>query len=312
MVLLADSEREWQTITTHRIVGVTAVAIGIAGQVHAWKAGALLVTPLAVYVPFRVFSDLRAQRSPATANVWLLTGLGLASFSAAFPYVLFGWSGSVRSITPLLLFIGSLTLVGLGVVAKRREIDATTVFVGEILGGIILGALLWIASPDVRSAVTGGVSQIVRLSDSNIVESMSLFSLESGFIITPIYYLGFSFLFALVGLFWVTYRQRYAQTPAILVLIIYAWVLFVYGIVQLRFAAQFGIVAAVFASVAFVQALSYVDLTTGVRKYMEPISAAHTRSKVNASSGSFRLPDIQVLAIILALFVLVGVLVYSK
>ncbi|TQQ83377.1 hypothetical protein EGH24_00845 [Halonotius terrestris] len=299
LVALVSESAAWRTATLRRATGVAAMVLGVAGQVHAWRGGPLLLAPLAVYITASVLFDRRAARDPLRANAWFLGALGIASVVALLAHGGLGWSPLFRAVTPLLIFGGSLVAVGIGVLAQRLELRARTVFGAEVIGGIVVAGLVWVSVPAVRNAIDEGLAYFVRTGSTGITETVSILSPELGVVVTPFYYLGATFVFGLVGLAGVSYRLVDVDRPAWLVLGAYGWTFFAAALVQLRFASQFGLLCAVFGGVVFVYLLSAVDL-------IEPISGVERTREATAENGSVSLPPLRTVALIAVVFLFIG------
>jgi dolichyl-diphosphooligosaccharide--protein glycosyltransferase len=307
LLLLVDERTDWRAVTRTRLVGFSGFSLAIATQVHAWRGGPLLLLPVAAYVVFRVASDVRAGDSPLQANAWTLGALAVAAVLAIVPHVAFGWSGVYRAFAPALLLVGSLVVVGIGELAARREIAASTVLGLEVVGSIVIGGVAWVAIPDVRRASERGIAYFFQTGQTEITETRSLLSPEFGVITTPIFYLGFTFFLAVAALVWVGWRVKREHRPTWLALTAYTGSLFLLALVQLRFAGQFGILAAVFAGLGFVYLVAAVDVTAYPRPFetdAEPPRSS-TRERVSQSTA-LSFPDRQTVSAVVVLFLLVG------
>jgi dolichyl-diphosphooligosaccharide--protein glycosyltransferase len=298
LVALVSDSAEWRTVTARRVTGAVAVVLGVAGQVHAWRGGSLLVAPLAAYIVVRVLADRRADRDPLAANAWFLGALGTAAAVSLVLHFFLGWSPLFRAVTPLLLFGGSIVTVGIGVFAHRRDVRARTVFGAELVGGAVVGVLAWITVPALRDALARGSAYFARTGSTGITETTSLFSPEYGVVVTPFYYLGLQFVLGVIVLVAVSYRLFDVDRPVWLVVVSYGWVFFAAAIIQVRFASQFGLLCAIFAGAAFVYLLAVVDLTDSITDDMSGWSSVER--------GSVSLPSVQVLVLIAVVFALIG------
>jgi dolichyl-diphosphooligosaccharide--protein glycosyltransferase len=95
-------------------------------------------------------------------------------------------------------------------------------------------------------------------------ETASLFSLDQAIVFGPLGQLGLGFYFALVPLLVLTYYLVRRYEPGWLAAVAFAWYYLAIATVQVRFAAKFAVLCAVFAGVGLVYLLSVVDLARPV------------------------------------------------
>lgn len=308
LLLLVDERSNWRTVTRARLVGFTSFALAVATQVHAWRGGPLLILPVGAYLVFRVASDVRAGDSPLQANAWTLGALAVAAGLAILPHVAFDWSGVYRAFSPALLLTGALVVIGIGELAARRGIAAPTVLGLEAIGGITVGVIAWVAIPEVQNALQEGLAYFIRVGQTSITETRSLLSPEYGVIITPLFYLGLTFFLAVATLVWAGWRVKREYRPTWLALTVYTSSFFLLALIQLRFAGQFGILAAVFAGLGFVYLVAAVDVTERPRPFAEGESESIPSQVHENSTGSatLSLPDRQTTSAIVVLFLLMS------
>jgi dolichyl-diphosphooligosaccharide--protein glycosyltransferase len=212
-----------------------------------------------------------------------------------------------RVFAPALLLTGSLVVVGIGELAARREIAASTVLGLEAVGSIGVGGIAWITVPDIRQAGEQGVAYFLRTGQTEITETRSLLSPEYGVITTPIFYLGLTFSLSVAALVWVGWRVKREHQPTWLALTTYTGSFFMLALVQLRFAGQFGILAAVFAGLGFVYLVAAVDVTEYPRLFETDLEPPESPMGARVSPlTTLSLPDRQAAAAIVVLFLLVG------
>ncbi|RJX44606.1 hypothetical protein DM826_03050 [Halonotius aquaticus] len=302
LIALVTESSHWRVVARRRITGVIGVILGVAGQVHAWRGGSLLVAPLAAYIVISTLINRRKNRDPFTANAWFLGALGTAALISLAVHIALGWSPLFRAATPLLLFGWSAVVVGIGVAAHRLDLSASTMFITEVVSGIVATGIVWLTVPTVRDAMMRGVAYFSGTGSTGISETASLFSPNIGVVTTPFYYLGATFIFGLVGLVYVSYRLAAVDRSTWTVLCAYGWTLLVAGTVQLRFASQFGLLCAVFAGFVFVYVLGIVDLIDplGVVNSLDPTTPDSTVNR------TISLPEPRVLGIIVVVFLLVS------
>jgi dolichyl-diphosphooligosaccharide--protein glycosyltransferase len=297
VVALATDNSEWQAVTRRRIAGSIAIVGGTAGAVHGWSAGPLLVAPIALYSFFAPYFDLQAERDPLRANAWLLGGLGISAVIAATIYIGLGWSPLFNSVMPALLLGVSTAFVILNKIIERYSIRPNTALTVEAVGGILVFAAMWMAIPILREFVIRGLEIVTYTSSTGIVETTGLFSK----ITTPIAYLGIPVFMSIPGLGWISYAQIRNPDQGKLGLVIFAWSLFVAAIVQLRFAAIFGVLSAIFTGVVFVYLLVRLGLVDASKQQPSQQQETNSVSKISVS-----IPTPGVMVLILLLFLLIG------
>lgn len=242
-----------------------ALGVGVAGQTLAWDAGPLLVAPLGVFVALAVPSWVRAGRSPAREASVFVGGLGLASVLVLAAHVGWGWHTRVVALAPVLLFGGSLVVIGLGEAARRFEASARSLVGGEALVGVGGFAVLWAVFPDFVDELGRGVDFLV--STEGIAETTSIVSGELGSIIGPIFLFGFALFLALPYMGWALWQSYRELAPAWLLVGIYGWWFLVLSVIQIRFAGQLALFAAVFGGLGFVHVAAWVDLAAYPRPF---------------------------------------------
>ena len=308
LVLLTDADDDWHVITPRRVVGFIALASAVAGHVHAWRGGPLLLIPLAVYIVLRTVSDIRTDRSPVHENMWTLAALSIAAVLALAVHAILGWSGFYRAVAPTLLLGGSIVVVGIGVVAYYFDIRGRTILSAEFAGGVVMAFVMWFGMPNVRDAVLRGFGYFVRTGQSQIAETYSLFSPGTGIITTPLFYFGGIIVLAVGGLIWTTWYVANEHRPVWLALVAYAWVFFGASAIQVRFSGQLGILFAVFGGLAFVHLVAIMATTAPPQPLANTNKATNEMQqrshKGNAERTSFSFPDRQTVFAVTALFLL--------
>ena len=307
LVCLAGDDADWRTVTRRRVSGAFALCLGVAGQVHAWRGGPLLLLPLAVYIAGRTATDVRSDRSPLRANAWVLGVLGAAAVLAAVPHALFGWARLYRVVAPALLLTGSGAIVGAGVLVRRLGVGGWEMLAVELGGGLLVAGVAWIGLPPMQAEVIRGVAYFVRTSQTGIGETASLLRPEFGVVTSPLFYLGFGFVFGMAVLVGITYTVGVEDRPAWIGVAAYGWTFLCMSVVQVRFAGQLGIVLSVLGGVGFVYLLAAVDLTSGLR--LSGIEEATGRARFRGEAigaPSLSLPDRRIAATVCALFLVVG------
>jgi len=310
LVLLASERAPWGLATWRRCSGTVLFGGAIAAQVHAWRAGPLFLLPVALYLLLRAPLDVRAGHSPVRANAWTGIALGVAAVLAAAPSVAFDWSAAYRAFAPALLFAGWLLVVLAGDLFVRFDLDARTVLGVELVGVSLAAVVAWAGVSAVNRVGSEGIRYFTRTGQSSITETYSLLSPAWGFIFTPLFYLGPQFYLGCVALAWTVWCLREIYRPEWLVLVAYAGTLFLMATVQLRFAAQLGIVMSLFCGLGFVSLVAAVDAAPNPRPVARPApseSAVPERFRDDADGRTpLSLPDRDSAVAVLALFVLIS------
>ncbi|WEL20555.1 STT3 domain-containing protein [Halorhabdus sp. BNX81] len=256
-----------------------ALGIGVAGQTLAWDAGPLLVAPLGVFVALAVPSWVRAGRSPAREAAGFLSGLALAALVVLAAHTQWGWHTRVVALAPVLLVGGSVVLVGLGEAARRFEVSARSLLGGEVLIGGVGFAAVWTLFPDFVDELGRGVDFLV--STEGIAETTSIVSGELGSIVGPIFLFGFALFLALPYMGWALWRSSREFAPAWLLVGVYGWWFLLLSVIQIRFAGQLALFAAVFGGLGFVHVAAWVDLGA----YPRPFSGSEESGSRGLASG---------------------------
>ena len=258
--VVGRDSKGWRTWVWGLVLG-----IGVAGQTLAWDAGPLILVPIGLFVAAVVPSWIRAGRSPAQEAVVFVGGLGLSSVLVVGAHLGWGWHPPAVIISPVLLFVGTLVVVGLGDLARRIELSARSLFGIELLVGITGFALVWMLVPAFADEFGRGVAFLI--SKGGIAETTSLVSGALGTVIGPIILFGFALFLAVPYLAWSSWRCYRADLPAWLVVSIYGWYFLLLSVIQIRFAGQLALFTAVFGGLGFVHLAAWVDLGSYPRPF---------------------------------------------
>lgn len=286
--------------------GAVLLGIGIAAQSLAWRAGPLLFLPVGGYAVYRAVSDVRAGSSPLFGNLPLIAGVALASLLAAAPASVWAWPVTwIRSFAPALLLGGVVGVLLLGEIGYRLDLPAKGIAGGGFAIGLLSVGIAWFTLPEFVSTVDGFFAYLERTGNSGIAETYSLFSGNLGSIVGPLLILGLVLYLAVpyVGLaLWQAYRNH---RPGWALVGMYAVYFLLLATVQLRFAGQLALFAAVFAGIGFVHLAAVVDLTTRPR-VLEDWRPDSMRSATDGGRlPSFEIPDRTSLGYLLVLCLLV-------
>ncbi|WP_136689053.1 LamG-like jellyroll fold domain-containing protein [Halorhabdus amylolytica] len=268
-------ERDWRTWAW----GV-ALGVGVAGQTLAWEAGPLLLVPLGIFVMLAVPSWVRASRSPVHEGAVFVGGLGLATLVVLGTHVSWGWHTRVVAFAPLLLLVEAVVIVGLGEAARQFEVSARPLMGIEVLTFPSGFAVLWLVFPDFVSELGRGIDFLI--SKGGVAETMSIVSGDLGAIIGPIFLFGFALFLALPYMGWATWQCYSGNEPEWLVVSIYGWWFLLLSMIQIRFAGQLALFAALFGGLGFVHVAAWVDLTM----YPQPFSGGSNESEKHGISTS--------------------------
>jgi len=277
-----------------RVVCFTLLlAVGVAGNLLAWRGGPLYLVPFGIYVIVLSLSQLRDNISPLSANLPLLVGLGGGAMLTAIPYGALGWVVPYRAFLPLLLFAGASVVIVSAEVGHRKSLSTKQVCL--VMGSVtVASGLAGIALvPWLMDVVRRGIA---LFADKGIAENASLFSGSLGSVFAPVLLFSFILFLALpvavIGT-WRTYRSHH---PGLLVLVVYIWTFFVLTVVRIRFGGQLSIFAAIFAGSGFLWLADWVDIS--------PQTQFNERRSVRPRTIS--VPDIGTLGSLAVLFVLIS------
>ncbi|GGN91969.1 LamG-like jellyroll fold domain-containing protein [Haloarcula pellucida] len=306
LVVLAGQRVDWRTVTRRRVLAAAGVVVGVVAQTFAWRAGPLLLLPIGVYLVVRCAADIAAGRSPVRSNAWLLGSLAVGSVLVLGVHALLGWAEPFRALSPALLAGGAVLVASVSEVASRRDTAPGVALGAEFVGGIALFGLAFVVFQPVQVAFSDGLRYFQTYGQSDIAETLSLFSTQNGGLIAPFLFFGFAFFFGIGALVaasvWVSRTDR----PSILCLVTYGWCFVVAAAVQLRFAAQLAIPLSVFTGVAFVYIATRIDLLPEPEWLSVQGDGRPTITDTDATKTTLTLPDSRTLLNLGLLFLLVG------
>lgn len=241
------------------VAGVLAVAV--AASAHAWAGSALTFLPVAAYVALRVIVDVRADLRPGVANLPLLAGLAGGGVLAYLPHTLWGWhqSDPALVITPVALAVGAVAIVAVGEVWHWRSLSGRSLLVATVVVGIASIVGLRYLRPEEFARLQHRLTDSL-LGRGGVREGVSLYSLDLGLVFGPGLQIGVFFFIGMPVVLWLTWSVYRRYEPGYLALVVFAWYYAVLAGIQLRFAAQFSVVLAVFAGIIVVGALSWLGI----------------------------------------------------
>jgi len=234
------------------------LAVSVLASAHAWGGSPITFAPVAIYLGFRVVTDVRAEVPPLVAGLPTLVGLGVGGLFSVLAHVLWGWHGPMEATFPLLVALGGVAVVLLATGWERFELPIAGLPVVEVVLGVVALVIYRLLRPD-------DVARLFRRAGDlfgreGIQETGSLFAAQQAVIFEPLFQLGMTFYLGVVGLgiaTWVVYR---AYRPGWLVVVCFAWYYMLLAAFQVRFGAQLGVFAALLAGVVFVFILSKLEL----------------------------------------------------
>lgn len=240
-------------------VSVGLVAVAVPTSAFAWRGSALTFLPVAAYLGLKVAIDVRRGVSPAGANAAVLVGLWLGAVLTYGPHARWGWqeADALLVFAPAMVAAVGMTFVAIGEGWSRTDWHVGGCLALEALTGVLTLLVVRYARPDLYARAVDRMGDL--LFRENIVEVVSLFSLESAVVFGPLMVLGLGFYLALPTLGWFTWTGYRGYEPGQLVPVVFAWYYLVLATIQLRFAAQLAIFLAYFAGLTLVAALAWVD-----------------------------------------------------
>jgi len=298
LVVLARQRGDDRTSWT----AAAGLGVGVAAQTMAWRGAPILLVPVGLYAAVVVLDDVRADRSPRSANAGLLAGLALGAILTVAAHLLLGWLPLFRAVTPALLWLGTVGLVGLAAVADRLDWSTRQFALSEgVIGVAGLAAML--AVPPLAGALFGSVRYFQTTGARNIAETVSMFSPDHGSIAAPIFLFGLLFFVAIPVLGWLSFRTYRDSEPGWLVIVVYGWYFLAFAMLQLRFTVVLALFVALLAGLAFVHVTAWLDLARPVPLFERP----GTRQR-----REIEIPDARTAALVVVLFVLVGGLCFVQ
>ncbi|WP_436903640.1 glycosyltransferase family 39 protein [Halovenus halobia] len=253
----------WKHVQTPRAWAVAGLlALGTGALAHTWGGSPLSFVPIGAYFAGRVVTDTEAGVDPFVGNLPALTGVVVGSLFALGAHLRWGWHESIAATVPVAVAVGVVTLAVLAHLWQRVDLPALGLLGAEGVLGVV-GIVLF------RRLRPEDVARLQERSDAffnreTATETASLFRLDQAIVFGPLSQLGLGFYFALVPLLVLTYYVVRRYEPGWLAAVAFAWYYLAIATFQVRFAAKFAVLCAVFAGVGLVYLLSAVDLARPV------------------------------------------------
>ena len=234
------------------------LAVSVAAMAHTWGGSPLSFVPVAGYLGFRVVADCRERIDPFVANVPAIAGIGVGSLLALAAHLRWDWHEPIAVTIPVVVAVGAVAVAVLGTLWYRLGLRPAGLLAVEGVVAVVGTALFRRLRPE-------DVARLQERSDAlfnreTAIETASLFATDQAIIFGPLSQIGLGFYLALVPLGFATYYVAREYDPAWLVTVSFAWFWLVLAAIQVRFAAQFSILCALFGSVGLVYLLGAVDL----------------------------------------------------
>ena len=250
----ADRRRRWA-------MGA-GLGLAVAGQTLSWRASPLMLVPTAGAVGAAALILIRTDE-PARALEPVVAGFGLAAVLVQVIHRTLFWQNAVVAGTPVLLFVGALTLLGLVAAIDRADRSWGTLLGAELAAVVLVVAIVWLAIPGFVDQVLGRVdafaTYIEQRQQSGIGETAPILS-AFGPIAGPIILLGFSPFLGLPAMTWGLVRGWRHREPAWFVLAVYVLWFLALAFIQRRWAVQLGLFLSVFAGVGFIALAHWLAL----------------------------------------------------
>lgn len=248
-----------------RMLGVL-LGVAVAGQTLAWDASPILLVPTGLAVGLASLVVVGRPDGPARFRP-VVGGLALAAVVVALAHVGLGWKRLAVAVTPALLSVGAAAVtLGTAAVARRDRSWATlsVVHAGTL---VVLGAAVWLATPDLWAAVTGRLSAFVDYVEfhrtTGIGETAPL-TTTYGPVLGPLILLGYTPVLAIPGFVQGLRNDWRRRSPGWLVVAAYLGWFLALAFVQRRFAVELGLVLAVAAGPGFLVVTTWLGLTPPV------------------------------------------------
>ncbi|WP_436911209.1 STT3 domain-containing protein [Halosimplex marinum] len=258
--------------------GAGLLGVAVAGQTLAWEGSPLLFVPVAGYLAAAVPLDVVEERSPLRANGPVLAGIAAAAVLTLGAHVALGWQSVAAAVVPGVLLAGGLALAGVGEFVRRGSLSVRALVGTELAGPVVGLAVLWALVPEAVGRLLGGVGFL--LFRSNVAEKEPVFTPGNAF---GLEFFGVVVLLGLPVMVWALRRAALGDRQW-LALSGYAWWLLFLTALQIRFAAHFAPVLAVFAAVAFVWLLARYDLAALPAPVRRPVGT-DWRTATGADGG---------------------------
>ncbi|MCQ4333102.1 hypothetical protein KM295_06245 [Natronomonas sp. F2-12] len=238
------------------VAGVVAFAVGASA--HIWTGSPLTFVPVAIYIALRTVSDVRADVPPLFANGPAIVGLAGGSLLAIGAHVGLGWHNSLAALTPALVAVGAVAVIGVGELWHRLERPAYELLAIEGVVAIAGLAGLFVFELIEPSRITNSLTQVFFREGAT--ETTSLFAVKHAVILGPLWQIGLPYYFGLAALAVATTLVVQRYEPAWLLSVCFAWYYMALAAFQVRFAAQLVLFSSLFAAVSGVYLLAHIGL----------------------------------------------------
>jgi dolichyl-diphosphooligosaccharide--protein glycosyltransferase len=234
------------------------LAVSVAAMAHTWGGSPLSFVPVAAYIGFRVVADCRERIDPLLANVPAIAGIGVGSLLALAIHLRWDWHEAIAATVPVVVAVGAVAVAVLGTLWYRLGLRPAGLLAVEGVLAVVGTALFRRFRPE-------DVARLQERSDAlfnreTAIETASLFATDQAIIFGPLSQIGIGFYLGLVPFGFATYYVAREYDPAWLVTVCFTWFWLVLAAIQVRFAAQFAILCALFGSVGLVSLLGAMDL----------------------------------------------------
>lgn len=268
--------------TTHNIevpdrtiAGLTMLVIGIFGQIYAWQGGPILLVPLGICLFVLPLSDLEAGRNPLQSNRGLLGALSVAAGLTLAVHAIVEWGTIIRALIPALIAFFGMMLVSLAWALSKLGYETRQVALAETAVSALIFGVVWTTVPQFQTVLGDLGAYFSRTNETNIAETLSLFSDQLGVITGPIILLGFTLVLAFPYMIWGVWQARESGETNWTFLSVYAWFFFVLAaLLQVRFSGQLAVFTSIFAGLGFVHLAERVDITELPRPFADERSVS--------------------------------------
>jgi len=292
-----DTERS----TRHELAAVVGLGVGVAASVLSWRGGPLLILPIAVYAPLKLFVDAGRGRRPGRTNRGLFAGLVIATVLAAIPHATFGWTQTYRALAPALLLAGTVGALGVATAVHRYDWDPRFAGVGTLLALCAVFGVFWVAVPQSQQPLLR-FFELFQFGSDNIAEKTSILSGSHGSVAAPLLFFGIVLYLALPYMGWLSIRVIRGGKTVWLPVLTYGWFFFVLSVFQIRFGGPLSLFTAVFSGLGFVHLAATIDLAAKP----VPLGGTQSSSPLNGVWQTLSAPDWQTIVYMALLLVLVS------
>ncbi|WP_276998690.1 peptide transporter, partial [Haloquadratum walsbyi] len=229
---------------------IVIAGIGIGAHTLAWEAGALLIIPLGVYGFIRALTSIYRDVSVIYRLAPLTTSVVIGGVTAVLGHTILGWQSATMIIPPTLLAVALSVMMITAEGLRRSGLGYRVTALTLVLSGVVvlLGTIEVI--PGFNDEFREQASRL--FTSENIFEAQSLFSIDLGFILAPIYFFGLAIFISMIVFMWGSWVGWRRDRGDLLVVCAYGITFFLLSSLQVRFAGHLALPVAILTGISFV------------------------------------------------------------